>query len=235
MVPRYDYANIPSFEKWIKDINSLLRQYIEELEAVKLKAGLATVLHISATGNRLLQAHTLDNRLASEQPAKCAAIVSLGLHLVRLLAATIQPYLPATSASICAQLNISSSFPLAISDTFETDVLSPGHKLGTAAYLFSQIKPDMETKWREDFGGDEARRQRQEKAEKAAKKKADKERKKQNKSQNQNQAQGESKDDKLQMKSVEAVDKGGAQALDNPKDALEEISEGVSQTALQTS
>lgn len=93
----------------------------------------------------------------------------------------------------------------------------------------------METKWREDFGGDEARRQRQEKAEKAAKKKADKERKKQNKSQNQNQAQGESKDDKLQMKSVEAVDKGGAQALDNPKDALEEISEGVSQTALQTS
>ena len=235
MVPKYDYANIPSFETWVKDINSLLHQYVEELEAVKLKAGLATVLHISSTGNRLLQAHTLDNRLASEQPAKCAAVVGLGLHLVRLLAATIQPYLPATSASICAQLNISSSFPLALSDAFETDVLPPGHKLGNAAYLFSQIKPDMETRWREDFGGDEARRQRQEKAEKAAKKKADKERKKQNKSQNQDSAQVGVKGDNLQMKSVEATDKGGAQSLDNPRDAIEEISEGVSQTALQTS
>ena len=91
----------------------------------------------------------------------------------------------------------------------------------------------METKWREDFGGDEACRQRQEKAAKAAKKKADKERKKQNKKQNQNQ--GDGKDEKPQMKSVEAADKGGVQALDNPKDAVEEISEGVSQTALQTS
>ena len=234
-IPAYDYAEILSYDTWVREINELLRQYIEELEAVKLKAGLATVLHISSIGNRLLQAHTLDNRLASEQPAKCAAIVGLGLHLVRLLAATIQPYLPTTSASICTQLNISASYPLTIPDAFEADVLSPGHKLGTAAYLFSQIKPEMEAKWREDFGGDEARRQRQEKAEKAAKKKADKERKKQSKSQNQNQNKIEGKAEDVQLKSVEATDKGGAQALDNPNDAIEEISEGVSQTALQTS
>ena len=238
VIPKYDYVNITSCDTWIKEINELLRQYIEEFEAVKIKASLATTLHISSTGNRLLQAHTLDNRLASEQPAKCAAIVALGLHLVRLLAATIQPYLPATSASICTQLNIADAYPLTIPEAFEADVLPPGHKLGTAAYLFSQIKPEMETKWREDFGGDEARRLRQEKAEKAAKKKAEKERKKQSKNQNQNQNQkkvDEQGGGGEQLKSVEALDKGGAEALSNPKDAIEEISEGVSQATLQTS
>ena len=123
------------------------------------------------------------------------------------------------------------AFPLPIPDAFETDRLPAGHKIGSAAYLFTQIKPDMEVKWREEFGGDEARRQRQEKAEKAAKKKAEKERKKQSK----NKEKEKEKEAAVTSRSVEAAEKNGSQALDNPKDAVEEVTEGVKQTVLQTS
>jgi methionyl-tRNA synthetase len=33
-----------------------------------------------------------------------------------------------------------------------------GHKIGTAGYLFTQIKAEKEVEWREQFGGAEARK-----------------------------------------------------------------------------
>ena len=95
-----------------------------------------------------------------------------------------------------------------------------GHKIGTAGYLFSQIKPEKEQEWREQFGGEEARKAKEEKARKAAAKKADKERKKAKKA-----AAG--------AQSVEAAEKG----QDGPatKTAEEEVSRGVEQVTLQTS
>ena len=45
-------------ESYNKEVNDLLVTYHSQMEGVKLRAGLATVLHLSALGNRLLQ----DNR-----------------------------------------------------------------------------------------------------------------------------------------------------------------------------
>lgn len=96
-----------------------------------------------------------------------------------------------------------------------------GHKIGTAGYLFSQIKPEKEQEWREQFGGEEARKAKEEKARKAAAKKAEKERKKAKKA-----AGGSSQ-------GVEAAEKG----QDGPttKTAEEEVARGVEQVSLQTS
>lgn len=93
-----------------------------------------------------------------------------------------------------------------------------GHKIGTAGYLFSQIKPEKEQEWREQFGGEEARKAKEEKARKAAAKKAEKERKKAK---------------KAEAKGVEAAEKG----TDGPaaKTAEEEVARGVEQVTLQTS
>lgn len=99
-----------------------------------------------------------------------------------------------------------------------------GHKIGKAGYLFSQIKPEKEQEWREQFGGEEARKAKEEKAKKAAAKKAEKERKKLKKAAGQAgpAAQG-----------VEAAEKG----KDGPaeKTAEEEVTRGVEQVSLQTS
>jgi len=97
---------------------------------------------------------------------------------VHLLASVIAPYVPATCESILKQLNASL---LIIPDNWEAASIQPGHKIGKAAYLFSQIKAEKEQEWREQFGGGEARKQKMLEEEKKAKKKAEKERKKQKK------------------------------------------------------
>jgi methionyl-tRNA synthetase len=125
---------------------------------------------------------------------------------------------PDTTASILSQLN--AKF-LIIPDEWEARSLPVGHKIGTAGYLFSQIKTEKEQEWREQFGGEEARKAKEEKAKKAAAKKAEKERKKAKK------AAGADK-------GVEAAEKGG-QDGPAPKTAEEEVSRGVEQVTLQTS
>jgi methionyl-tRNA synthetase len=59
-------------------------------------------------------------------------------------------------------------------------VLSGGHKIGKAAYLFTRIDESKEAEWREQYGGTQASRQAEAeaKAKKAADKARDKERKK---------------------------------------------------------
>ena len=124
---------------------------------------------------------------------------------------------PDTTASILSQLN--AEF-LIIPDDWEARSLPVGHKIGTAGYLFSQIKAEKEQEWREQFGGEEARKAKEEKAKKAAAKKAEKERKKAKKAAGGGQG-------------VEAAEKG----QDGPtaKTAEEEVARGVEQVSLQTS
>jgi methionyl-tRNA synthetase len=124
---------------------------------------------------------------------------------------------PETTKNILNQLN--AEF-LIIPDNWEAKSLPVNHKIGKAAYLFSQIKPEKEQEWREQFGGEEARKAKEEKARKAAAKKADKERKKAKKAAS--KAEG-----------VEAAEKG----KDGPADkkAEEAITSGVEQVTLQTS
>jgi methionyl-tRNA synthetase len=119
---------------------------------------------------------------------------------------------PDTTVSILSQLN--AEF-LTIPDTWEARSLPVGHKIGTAGYLFSQIK---QQEWREQFGGEEARKAKDETAKKAAAKKAEKERRKAKK------AAGAG---------VEASEKG--QNGPASKTAEEEVARGVEQVSLQTS
>ncbi len=93
------------------------------------------------------------------------------------------PYIPGASASIVRQLNWKLKF---IPETFDPEVLKPGHKIGEAEYLFTRIDDKKVTEWKEQFGGTqesraaeaEAKRKKQEekdrkKAKKASKKAAE--------------------------------------------------------------
>ncbi|KAK5014112.1 hypothetical protein LTR60_003526, partial [Cryomyces antarcticus] len=236
VIPDYTYTD--DLKAHIAEVNTHLKQYIAELDAVKLKAALATSLHISYLGNKLLQENHLDNSLAASNPSKCAAVAGLAINHVHLLASIFRPYLPSTSDSILAQLQASL---LIIPDEWQATSIAPGHTIGKAAYLFSQIKPEKENEWREKFGGAEAQKQRDEKAAKAAAKKADKERKKAQKDAKAKEAKAKEQEQDgdanpaTQGKSVEAVEKDGAQALHDPKTAIEEVTQGAKQVTLQTS
>ena len=57
----------PKFEdadkKLISEVNILLKDYIESLEACKIRSGLKIVMDISSLGNAYLQDQKLDNNL----------------------------------------------------------------------------------------------------------------------------------------------------------------------------
>jgi methionyl-tRNA synthetase len=164
------------FPGFVADVNALLAEYVADLEAVRLRAGLRKIMDISSKGNLLL-AGRLDNTNLTENPVRTHTVIGLCLNLAYLIASLASPYMPSTATSIVEQLNA----PLtSIPDKWTPDVLSGGHKIGKAAYLFTRIDESKEAEWREQYGGTQASRQAEAeaKAKKAADKARDKERKK---------------------------------------------------------
>ncbi|GAM89717.1 hypothetical protein ANO11243_077560 [Dothideomycetidae sp. 11243] len=229
VVPDYTkYADEDGqLEQHKREVNETLQKYEQEMEAVKLRAALQTALHLSYLGNRLLQHNKLDNALAKEQPERCAAVVGLALNHVHLLASVWAPYMPATSRNILTQLNMSELY---IPEVWTSDSIRPGHTIGKAAYLFSQIKPEKEKEWREMFGGEEARKARLEKEAKSAARRAEKLAKKAKKAE-----QGGETMKGEKGAGVESAEKGGVESDPKAGTAVEELQDGVKQVTLQTS
>ena len=77
-----------AFVRFKAEINELLQQYLSEMEAVKLRAGIATAMNTAQAGNNFLQSNAFDNKLVAADPAKAAAITGLaGNRAVRALPA----------------------------------------------------------------------------------------------------------------------------------------------------
>ncbi|KAE9394432.1 methionyl-tRNA synthetase [Gymnopus androsaceus JB14] len=137
---------------FISDINRLLKEYIDTMDAVKLRHGLQIVMAISQQGNGYLQSSGLNKALMTSDPKRCAQVVSRAVNLIYVLSALIYPYMPATAAAMLTQLNA----PIrAVPDVLSTDILS-GHTIGTPEHLFKKIEENMADKFRAKFGGNEA-------------------------------------------------------------------------------
>ncbi|KAK0390123.1 hypothetical protein NLU13_3696 [Sarocladium strictum] len=163
----------------------VLGDYIEHMEATRLRFGVADILTFSALGNKLLQDNKLDGKLLTEQPERCNAVISLALHHIHLLASLLAPYMPGVTTNILTQLGLDeATSPAHIPDpaSWAFNALPAGHKLGTPASLFATIPAAKLEEWRDAYGGEELKRQKALAAEKLAAKKAkklaDKERKK---------------------------------------------------------
>lgn len=169
VVPDYTEYTDEAIDKFRKQVNEYLASYVRDFDAVHLRAPLNTILEISAEANAFLQNNKLDNKLRESEPARCAAVVGLSLNLIHLLSALLQPFMPDTAASINTQLKAE---PILIPDTWSGDSIKPGHEIGKAAYLFSNIKPEKGEEWRVMFGSDEVKKAKEEAAEKKKKKKA---------------------------------------------------------------
>jgi methionyl-tRNA synthetase len=163
------------FPGWINDVNAQLKEFIDDMEAVRIRAGLEKLMQISTLGNNFLQ-YRLDNANLAEHPERTHTVIGLALNLCYLLASITSPFMPSTAESIVAQLNAPL---LSIPDKWDHSALKSGHKIGKAAYLFTRIDEKKGEEWRSRFGGTQASRLAEEEAK--AKKKADKERDKERK------------------------------------------------------
>lgn len=150
----FDYSSQPypfseQDQSFVDEVDTLLAAYNDQMEHQKIRAGLATLLHISGRGNQFIQDNRVDNALLASNPDRCAEIVLLTINLIYVLSSVVHPYMPSTSDSIISQLN---ALPRSIPDSFSID-LFPNHKIGTAQHLFSRIDPKMVPVWRTQFGG----------------------------------------------------------------------------------
>ncbi|KAK2738613.1 hypothetical protein FQN55_000490 [Onygenales sp. PD_40] len=185
-----DFTITDQFQPALDEITTLLRQYITEMENVHLRAGVLTAMKIAEAGNGLIQSNKLDNSLIANEPARAAAVVGIVINLIHLCAAVFSPYLPTTSASILEQLNVPASSAripsldeLSATDGWKPTLIEPGHRIGKAKYLFSNIDMKKADEWRELFGGSQAERLKKKEEEERvlAKKAASKAKKKEKK------------------------------------------------------
>lgn len=135
--------------EFISDVNALIKDYTDAMESVKLRNGLQTVMLVSARGNLYLQSSGLGKALMTENPKRCAQVVSRALNLIYVLSALAHPFMPATSESIVTQLNAPER---TVPDVLATDILA-GHRIGTPEHLFKRIDEKMADVWRDKFGG----------------------------------------------------------------------------------
>lgn len=239
----YDAKNLPSsFDATLSEITDLMKQYLADLEAVRLRAGVLTAMKIAEAGNGLIQAHRLDNALIANDPALAAAVVGTVINLIYLCSAVFEPYLPATCKSIREQLaapflNIPSEED--IEGGWKPTYLKAGHQIGKAAYLFSRIDESKADEWREMFGGNQAdRKKKVEEEEKIAKKKAEQKEKA--------KAKKNAKKTGGTATGVEATAKGGEAGMSVPEKAngavsvgedaaVDKVVDGVAQVTIPTS
>ncbi|KAG1675465.1 hypothetical protein FOA52_001764 [Chlamydomonas sp. UWO 241] len=144
-----------------------VEEYLAAMEKIKIRDGIKIVMAISAEGNRFLQ-ETAPWTVVKTDKDKCASLVTAAVGLVRLLAALMQPYMPALSAKLRAQLALPKS-ALDLTDELLQGanalhtLMSAGHVLGTPAPLVSAIPDELIEQLRERFGGSQ-----EERAERAA-------------------------------------------------------------------
>ncbi|KAF9449518.1 methionyl tRNA synthetase [Macrolepiota fuliginosa MF-IS2] len=141
--------------EFITAVNSLLKDYIDAMESVKLRLGLQTVMLISMRGNNYLQSSGLNKQLMTENPTRCAQVISRAINLIYALSALIYPFMPATSESILTQLNAPAR---AVPEVLSNDILA-GHQIGAPEHLFKKIEEKMIDMWRAKFGGVEVQQE----------------------------------------------------------------------------
>lgn len=212
----------PVFVEAKKEIDQQLTRYLKSMEAVNLRDGLQDAMDLVQAGNNFIQSHKLDNKLAANEPEKAATVTGIAINIIHLCASIFEPYLPATSKSILEQLE--APF-LPIPEHWSGEDIKPGHQIGKAKYLFTQIDPKREDEWREMYGGTQAERLKKEEAsaKKAAQKAAAKAKK------------AESKGKKLGEQGVEATATQGAKPADPNKEPVDAVTDGVQQVMLPSS
>ncbi|XP_009619836.1 probable methionine--tRNA ligase [Nicotiana tomentosiformis] len=162
-------------------VGNYVEQYIEAMEKVKLKQGLKVAMSISGEGNGYLQESQFW-KLYKEDRRSCSIVMRTACGLVYLLACLLEPFMPPFSHEVLKQLNLPPETQLSLADEKGDvanskrpwNIIPAGHKIGTPAPLFKELKDEEVEFYREKFAGSQSdRADRALKAETDAKKMAE--------------------------------------------------------------
>ncbi|KAF5820232.1 putative methionine--tRNA ligase [Helianthus annuus] len=144
-------------------IGTCVEQYVEAMEKVKLKQGLKIAMTISGEGNAYLQESQFW-KLYKEDKSSCSIVMKTSVGVVYLLACLLEPFMPSFSVEVLKQL----SLPLQLSLSDEKgdvekakrpwEMVPAGHRIGTPAPLFKELKDEEVEFFRTKFAGSQADR-----------------------------------------------------------------------------
>ncbi|KAL8542994.1 hypothetical protein ACS0TY_003761 [Phlomoides rotata] len=146
-------------------VGNYVEQYIEAMEKVKLKQGLKIAMSISGEGNAYLQESQFWKLYKEDRPS-CSVVMKTSTGLVYLLACLLEPFMPSFSLEVLKQLNLPLDAQNSLSDENGNierakrpwEILPAGHKIGTPAPLFRELKDEEVEFYREKFAGSQADR-----------------------------------------------------------------------------
>ncbi|KAL2469417.1 putative methionine--tRNA ligase [Abeliophyllum distichum] len=146
-------------------VSSYVEQYIEAMEKVKLKQGLKIAMSISGEGNAYLQESQFWKLYKEDRPS-CSVVMKTSVGLVYLLACLLEPFMPSFSLEVLKQLNLPLETQISLSDEKGDverakrlwEIIPAGHKIGTPAPLFRELKDEEVEFFRSKFAGSQADR-----------------------------------------------------------------------------
>ncbi|KAF5327039.1 hypothetical protein D9619_004870 [Psilocybe cf. subviscida] len=138
--------------EFISTVNTLLKEYIDAMDVVKIRLGLHIVMQLSSIGNNYLQSSGLNKALMASDPIRCGQVISRAINLIYTLSAVISPFMPDTTEAILTQLHAPAR---AVTAEFSNDILA-GHTIGKPEHLFKKIEEGQAEVWRIQFGGTDA-------------------------------------------------------------------------------
>ncbi|XP_004481357.1 methionine--tRNA ligase, cytoplasmic isoform X1 [Dasypus novemcinctus] len=145
---------IPDDQRLLAHVTMELRHFHQLLEKVRIRDALRSILTISRHGNQYIQVNEPWKRIKGNEAdrQRAGTVTGLAVNIAALLSIMLQPYMPAVSATIQAQLQL----PPPACNILLTDflcTLPAGHQIGTVSPLFQKLENDQMEGLRQRFGG----------------------------------------------------------------------------------
>jgi methionyl-tRNA synthetase len=119
----------------LSEMAAIPEKVAKSIEAFKFREGLSEAMTLARLGNKYL-ADTEPWKLAKTDPERVKTIINIGLQITAQLTIIMEPFLPFTSKKLCSFLNIEQH---KWGDSVNSELMKPGHKIGTPEILFTKI------------------------------------------------------------------------------------------------
>ncbi len=135
----------------VAELEARTRAYEAHMEAMEVRKAATELRTIWAAGNEYLQS-AAPWTVHKTDPEAAAAMVRLGLNLVRLYAVLSEPFIPDASAKMLAAMRTGDrTWPGPVAEALT--VLNPGHAFETPEVLFAKIADEEREEWQKRFAG----------------------------------------------------------------------------------
>lgn len=148
-------------------VNRELQSYLAEMDRIKIRDCLKRILAISRLGNQYLQDNQPWKLLKGSDAEKkrAATVTCVGANLTCLLSILLEPYMPATSAVIWNQLNLTKDIAALAENAAFSQYLPTGHQINKPAPLFKKLDESLLKELKEKFAGKQQPKQEEKKEE----------------------------------------------------------------------